>query len=85
VRTYIINCLGSGRWSAERRDDHTVLQDTTSFGLREKMIADHSERPAPHAIGEDDLAEALRPPIDPAQDCPGAARHSARIHPNWAG
>jgi hypothetical protein len=36
---YVINCLGLGRWTAERRDTHETLRDQTPLGLRDKIIA----------------------------------------------
>ena len=41
---YVINCLGLGRWTAERRDTHETLRDQTPLGLRDKIIADYSVR-----------------------------------------
>ena len=33
---YIINCTGPGRWTAERRDDRTVLHARSAAELLEK-------------------------------------------------
>jgi len=41
---YIINCLGLGKWVAERRDTHETLRDETPLGLREQIIADYGRR-----------------------------------------
>jgi hypothetical protein len=49
---YVINCLGLGRWTAERRDTHETLRDHTPLGLRDKIIADYSARKVPrHSNG----------------------------------
>jgi hypothetical protein len=44
---YIINCLGLGKWVAERRDTHETLRDETPLGLREQIIADYGRRRVP--------------------------------------
>jgi len=41
----VINCLGLGRWTAERRDTHKTLRDETPLGLRDRIIADYAARP----------------------------------------
>jgi hypothetical protein len=41
---YVINCLGTGRWTAERRDTHEMLRDQTPLGLRDQIIADYAAR-----------------------------------------
>ncbi len=41
---YVINCLGAGRWTAERRDTHQILRDQTPLGLRDQIIADYAAR-----------------------------------------
>ncbi len=42
---YVINCLGLGNWTAERRDTHETLRDETPLGLRDRIIADYTARP----------------------------------------
>jgi hypothetical protein len=42
---YIINCVGPGKWLAERRDTHDTLRDETPLGLRDRIIADYAARP----------------------------------------
>jgi len=50
---YVINCLGLGRWTAERRDTHETLRDQTPLGLRDKIVADYSVRRVPrHPNGQ---------------------------------
>ena len=44
---YVINRLGLGRWTAERRDTHETLRDQTPLGLRDKIISDYSARKVP--------------------------------------
>lgn len=41
---YVINCLRTGRWTAERRDTHETLRDQTPLGLRDQIIADYAAR-----------------------------------------
>ena len=41
---YVINCLGAGRWTAERRDTHQILRDQTPLALRDQIIADYAAR-----------------------------------------
>ena len=41
---YVINCLRTGRWTAERRDTHETLRDRTPLGLRDQIIADYAAR-----------------------------------------
>jgi hypothetical protein len=36
--------LGTGRWTAERRDTHETLRDQTPLGLRDQIIADYTAR-----------------------------------------
>lgn len=42
---YIINCTGPGRWTAERRDDRTVLHARSAAELLEKIRDDYRDRP----------------------------------------
>ena len=41
---YVINCLGLGKWTAERRDTHETLHANSPLGLRDKIVADYSRR-----------------------------------------
>jgi len=36
--------LGTGRWTAERRDTHETLRGQTPLGLRDQIIADYTAR-----------------------------------------
>src|SRR5260370_349128 len=45
----VSNCLGLGKWTAERRDTHETLRDETPLGLREKIIADYASRRVPRS------------------------------------
>jgi len=42
---YVINCLGLGNWTAERRDNHETLHATTPVDLRDRIMADYTARP----------------------------------------
>lgn len=44
---YIINCTGPGRWTAERRDDRTVLRADSPGELLALIRADYAARPVP--------------------------------------
>lgn len=36
---YVVNCLGTGRWTVERRDTHETLRDQIPLGLRDQITA----------------------------------------------
>lgn len=46
---YVINCLGLGQWTAERRDTRETLHDETPLGLRSKIITDYASRRVPRS------------------------------------
>jgi hypothetical protein len=55
---YVINCLRTGRWTAERRDTRETLRDQTPLGLRDQIIADYAARKVSRSLPghPDDLA-----------------------------
>ena len=48
--TYVINCLGAGRRTAERRDTHQMLRDQSPVGLRDQIIADYAARKVSRSV-----------------------------------
>ena len=47
---YVIGHPAPEVWTAERRDNHETLRDTTPFGLRDKIIADYIARKVPRSV-----------------------------------